>query len=328
MRCRTRLAFTLVELLVVIAIIGILIALLLPAVQAAREAARRSQCTNNMKQIGLAVHNYHDSFNKLPPAHMTMDPVLPGTSVPAHVRLLPYMEQTTVSELYIFGANNWNVSTSPADHWAAVTTKIPGYRCPSSSHADTMNYRSECEDGTEPGLSCPAIAEYEPIMGSNNKPGTWGGVVDVSPNLWSVGGCHILNGALAFRDVKDGTANTMSFGEYSDAAPGQNWSPYRSHQDATHPWCMSYAIVPDPRYFSYGPKTISHPPNSRAYYSYAWSEPAVWKRITEAALKSAHPGGVNATLADGSVHFISETINLATYKNLADRNDGNTLGDF
>ncbi len=88
----------------------------------------------------------------------------------------------------------------------------------------------------------------------------------------SNGGIHLINGNMKVKDVTDGTSNTMSFGEYSDAAPGQNWSPHRSHRDASHPWAMGY-INTSLGAFTYGPKTVAHPPNSAAYWTYSWSVP-------------------------------------------------------
>ncbi|MBN2291788.1 MAG: DUF1559 domain-containing protein [Pirellulales bacterium] len=326
-KAESRGGFTLVELLVVIAIIGILIALLLPAVQAAREAARRAQCSNNLKQIGLAVHAYHASFREFPPSHIVSGDNDVGKAVSTQLVLLRYLEQDNVYNMLNFDIGLTFEYKVPLDmkHHEGVSKIIPAYKCPSSAHADTTNYDGGCGSGTYPYLNCQGIAEYEPIMGSDNFPAPY---AHNTNNIWSVGGCHILNGVVRIRDVTDGTSNTISFGEYSDAAPGQNWSPYRSHQDVTHPWAMGFARTGTSHYYSYGPKTISHPPNSRAYYAYSWSEPATWNTITEASLKSAHPGGIHVLLADGSVDFLEDSINLLVFKNLADRADGNTVQDF
>ena len=332
MRCRDRVGFTLVELLVVIAIIGILIALLLPAVQAAREAARRSQCTNNMKQIGLAVHNYHDSFKALVPSTTTMTQTLGTSDWSAQAALLPYIEQNTVYDKLVIGDITWPYPTLPTSalQLDALYAVIPGYQCPSSSHANTLNYNSQCSGSTTglAALACLGLREYEAITGSNRTPapGSSG-----FPYTQSNGGCHILNGDLDFADVQDGTSNTMSFGEHSDAAPGEGWSPSRSHQDASLPWSMGYNMMWYPAAtYNWSGKTVSFPPNSRAFYGpYSWVKvPPIWNTINESALKSAHPGGVNVVFADGSVHFISETIYLVTLKNLADRADQNVLGEF
>jgi hypothetical protein len=123
----------------------------------------------------------------------------------------------------------------------------------------------------------------------------------------------------------------MSFGEYSDAAPGQKWSPYRSHQDASHPWAMGYTRSGSIVTYSYGPKTVAFPPNSKAYWQYPWNatvSPPIWRTITMASLKSAHVGGVHILMGDGAVRFLSSNIDLVTYKNLADRADENAIGEF
>src|SRR5882724_8126652 len=121
-----RRAFTLVELLVVIAIIGVLVALLLPAVQAAREAARRTQCTNNLKQIGLAVHNYELSFRAFPPAALYPIASLSADTYSVHARILPYLDQNNV-----FAQVDFNLSATSQQ--AVVGQRIPGYLCPSEA---------------------------------------------------------------------------------------------------------------------------------------------------------------------------------------------------
>jgi len=331
---RHRAGFTLIELLVVIAIIAVLIALLLPAVQQAREAARRTQCKNNMKQIGLALHNYHDAFNQFPPSETTTAQNQPQYAHAIQVEMLPYIDQANVYNLFDFSAGTWPagaVVTFPPNHFQACQSKIPIYRCPSSGHAPTTNY-SGYAGQTGAGdryaqLNFFGISEYEPIMGSDNflDPRT-----SSFPRNWqkSNGGVFQINGNKGIRDIKDGSSNTLAFGEYSDSAPGQNWSPYESHQDVTHPWAMGYTTSNVGGSFAYGPRTIAHPPNSRAYWQYSWTQTPIWLTITQASLKSAHTGGVHILLCDGSARFLSDNIDLTTLRNLADRRDGNPIGDY
>jgi prepilin-type N-terminal cleavage/methylation domain-containing protein/prepilin-type processing-associated H-X9-DG protein len=181
-----RRGFTLVELLVVIAIIGILVALLLPAVQSAREAARRTSCQNNLKQIALACHNYHDQLGKLPPA--STNPTLAGSS--GFAAILPHLEQSNLYTLYDFSQGN----SSPVN-LAAVSQRIPTYLCPSNVFARPV-----------PISGCDA---------NDRAPGTYAfstGALDP----WGAN-----NGAIAthaapqtnFASILDGTSNTLMVGE-------------------------------------------------------------------------------------------------------------------
>ncbi|MGI6414906.1 MAG: DUF1559 domain-containing protein [Thermoguttaceae bacterium] len=182
--------FTLVELLVVIAIIGILIALLLPAVQAAREAARRSQCTNNLKQIGLALHNYHDVVGRFPAAwyRITADQKRPGWAW--GTMLLPYVEQ---GALYDKLAVTTGIDF-PAPANATTQTAVTAYHCPSAR-----------DQNINPSRENFAKSNYKPVMGTQDASGM--------PTSTIPDGVFGASSAVQFRDIVDGTSNTFAFGE-------------------------------------------------------------------------------------------------------------------
>lgn len=327
---RTRRAFTLVELLVVIAIIGILIALLLPAVQAAREAARRAQCSNGLKQIGLALHNYHDTNKCLPPATMTSG----SHGASCFVRILPFMEQMpTYEQLSAVGFGNqtnyWLGSGSANTALIKVIlekTTVSAYRCPSSPMAETRSV-----GGTE-----QMVPSYVLISGSNAHQSTDHN--GQNGGHCSAGGIFPGNLGIKFRDITDGTSNTLAVSEqsswngdrrsydtaFSTSGPwmgGKNsripkgdgtWSSSGSHG--------SGASTTDMR--CYGHTTVRQAPNPPQYVAYHQANRC------NTPLLSQHPGGVQGLLGDGSVRFISETVQLTTLRNLADRDDGNPLGDF
>ena len=335
--CRERSGFTLVELLVVIAIIGILIALLLPAVQAAREAARRSQCTNNLKQLGVAVHNYHDTYKSFPflcggtggwpdngfGTYNTMTP----TSTSAYrlsgfVSLLPYIEQSAVYDMSSgnnFSPGGWcNVANSP------VYAKIPAFFCPSDLNADksdrgSRNYMMSMGDWT--------MQHHDASRGRENPRGPFGIIRHANS-----GYCY------DFADVVDGLSNTAAF---SERAVGDNMADfYGGFSNSAGVFagvtggaamlpivpleCKNVGVVnfkysaPDNggadsltgRFWSDGSSVSSGfntilPPNSPSCA--AMDATAVESRII-APPTSYHPGGANVCMADGSVQFISETI--------------------
>jgi prepilin-type N-terminal cleavage/methylation domain-containing protein len=327
-----RAAFTLIELLVVIAIIAVLVALLLPAVQQAREAARRTQCRNNLKQIGLALHNYHDSHNIFPPGETSNQSDDPLYGHGPGVDLLPYIDQANIYNKFNFtSGSTWACcgGTSDPNHVQAITSIISTYLCPSSSAAKTANYDNYGGRGAYPILNAQGIWEYHPVMGSDNFPSPCPPSTGRINETKSIGGIFLSNGAIGLAHVRDGSSNTMAFIEYSDECYGQGFDPYRGHHDETIPWAMGYfyhnctGLDGD---YAYGLRVIAHPPNSRAYRQYSWNRlPPIWITQSQSSAKSAHTGGVFSLFADGSVHFISNHIDLSTYKNLADRDDGKVL---
>ncbi len=333
--------FTLIELLVVIAIIAILVALLLPAVQQAREAARRSSCKSNLKQLALACHNYHDTYNVLPPAAVPVNGQNHGPSFLVH--LLPNMEQGPLYDTVAVHMNNgtqwWGGSVSAAANDVAFRDKITdvfleSLWCPS-------NFRERLKtNGVTPNGPFMETS-YIGIAGSNNHPTT--DKTSWTNNHCSAGGMFVGSRSIRFRDVTDGLSNTMILGEQSDniyltnGTVQVNWDAVgagiwmgsknirvpdgdgtysstgtHSSAGASTTDCRSYLIT-----------TIRQAPNANGNNgAYAGAN------TCNTRLTSPHRGGVQVALADGGVRFVGDSINLGTYKNLADRDDGNPLGEF
>jgi prepilin-type N-terminal cleavage/methylation domain-containing protein len=319
---RPRIAFTLVELLVVITIIGILIALLLPAVQAAREAARRAQCANNVKQIGLAMHNYLAAHDVFPFGEGDMPGLDPEsgswngqTGYPWATLILPHMEQQGLHDQLDPSKPGYAYSpASPGDqHYAALCTVVYTYLCPSSGH--TPRY---CYDSTSAVYNKYGMLEFVGIAGSDRA------------GFPSKTGTFYRKSATRPADVCDGLSNTMIVGEYSGLAPGQNYSSTGGVSDNDTVWCLGLYAGGTPNCGSEGGtwsvRTVAHPPNTAWYTrrsSETWmSPPNPPKTVTRAALKSSHPGGIHVLLGDASVQFLSNSIDLTIYKDLADRDDG------
>lgn len=344
-----RWGFTLVELLVVIAIIGILIALLLPAVQAAREAARRSQCTNNLKQIGLALHNHHDVYKRLPPGGAPFIPPW-GTAALASgsyawgaswmVFVLPYVEQQALYSQLDFSVPNPGWGSSYTD--GVVRDKeIPVYRCPSSP-LPRQTWGGLSAGGktmlvTYPGISgainglIPGFTENRQNTGSSAAGCCSGGIV-------SGGGVLYPFSQIEFAKVTDGTSNVMCVSEHGDYLITQNGTKQPWGSGTIHGWVIgalgqgtnvyreppSYWQGGDCRTFNM--TTIRYNINQKRGWPDAPGNCGALgvcdNSGTNIPLNSAHPGGVNALFCDGSVRFLSETLDLAMLARLATRDDG------
>lgn len=279
--------FTLVELLVVIAIIGILIALLLPAVQAAREAARRSQCNNNLKQWGLGLHNHADTFKKFPIGQLRNPR---RTWV---ITTWPFIEQTNLFDKYDL---NRHFYVSPHIDQNATTglcaQMLDGYFCPSDKGATLWKGDSYWR----------SRGNY--VVNFGNTAGA---------NAPAKSAPFLENAARSFSDITDGTANTMLMAEILLANEG-DWDSRGDfiNDDVTGTW-FSTNDTP-----SSGVDSLNFcantPPNP----------PCDNGATKKMAARSRHPGGVNALFADGSVHFITKTVALNTYQALGSSQGGET----
>ena len=332
---RARPAFTLIELLVVIAIIAILIALLLPAVQQAREAARRIQCRNNLKQMALAIHNYADVYQYLPPS-ACINPTLTVTgnngSWGIHGRILPYLEQGNVY-------SRVDLSTAWDFQQSVSGLKIPTYACPSDPKSD----RSRDAGGgrailypTTYGFNFGTWFVWNPVTGAGGDGSTY------------------PNSRLSFAAFSDGTSNTLLVGEV------KAWTPYRRNggpPTTAIPMTVAEATTivasgvefkdtghtewPDGRVHHEG-FTTTLPPNSKvpcvnAGVTYdcdynSWQEgkngingPPSYAIITA---RSYHTGIVQVALVDGSVRTISSNIDHGVWRASGTRDNGEVLGEF
>lgn len=326
-----RVGFTLVELLVVIAIIGILIALLLPAVQAAREAARRSQCSNNLKQMGLALHNYHDVFLAFPIGSRS------GSITPRNVygtnwraSILAFLEQKALFDKLDFEAGSFR---SPFTSTNTVLYKllVPVYKCPSSPTDPFVN-----EAGSSNTDNGSMMHEYVGLSGAYPDPAGRSNVCKQSSRgMVCNNGLLLPNEVRLMRDALDGTSNTVIISEQSGqiAPAGQTAKvPIRSNYGGG--WCGT-AADSLPIY------TVGTMPTGTNFYHTGltvlrWTlnaETAVSSSSntayeTNTVLNSFHPGIVQVLLADGSVRGLSETINMDTLRRLCAADDGQPVGEY
>ena len=299
-----RAGFTLIELLVVIAIIAVLIALLLPAVQQAREAARRTQCKNNLKQIGLALHNYHDTHRLFPAATMLSrnSPACMSMAIGTSERygwgvmILPYLELGNVYEHFDF---NVNYSVAPSVDMEAAGYSVSTYLCPSSPFLQPRcTFTGGITRNTgHNGNDDLSRTDYTPVMDSRDWTcdGTW-----PRRDHNGVMGHFSTTG---IKDILDGTSNTLLIGEQANGAPDS----YNCHT-----WV-----------------TLNAMDTSRGINESATTAPGggTW-HFRDTGFSSYHTGGAHFVLGDGSVRFISENINQATLAGLTTRMGGEAIGEF
>jgi prepilin-type N-terminal cleavage/methylation domain-containing protein len=315
-----RRGFTLIELLVVIAIIAILIALLLPAVQQAREAARRSQCKNNLKQIGLGLHNYLDQNRTFPPGSIRDYVNFPAgtgswnTSMLSWgARILPYMDKKAISQKI-----DWGIYPGTGgSNTALLTLNLEVYRCPS--------------DANETSIAGIAPTNYVACLGNSDD-----GLS--TQNILSI------NSSVRIADVKDGTSSTMVVSEckvnnpwvyrYEGNAAGYSDCQFGIAPPVTNNWSTSGGSGGTPgRGYSWflaisnqsWTYTTRFRPNDSLQLNHEcelWSYPGYF------AARSSHPGGVHTLMTDGAVRFINSTIDINTWRALGTKRGGETLLEF
>lgn len=290
-----RSGFTLIELLVVIAIIAVLIALLLPAVQQAREAARRTECRNKLKQLGLAIHNYHDSFGTVPPGWVGVTAGQPDVSGVNGwgwaSKLLPELDQSP-----LYNQINFQTQVGSTANAAVRTTVLPVLLCPSDVSLQRWNIPAS---GTSTPLADVAGASYAGVFGKDEVDfcnGLAPGVPCISDGMF------FLNSKVRFADVTDGLSSTLVVGERQTRA-GNGW---------LYTWAGVVGGGDNPICRILGDTDVV-PNNSLV-------------RMDEFA--SYHTGGAQFVLGDGAVRFISTNIDLKIYRNLSSRNAGDVVGEF
>jgi len=325
----SRRGFTLVELLVVIAIIGILIALLLPAVQAAREAARRSQCSNNLKQIGLAMHNYYDTFKVLPMGFTnsyglaedfmgqsyTIDPGGPQrywASWAWSAYVAPFMELAAQADVLNVNGMTGAESLLNVASQEVIATPVSTLRCPSDAGQDLNNTGGEYRPADTSGTRYrAATSNYVGVCDGNSA--------NVDNRQRNCQGVLYVDSHTRFADVLDGTSNVLMVGERCLE---------RHHARCNRMQRCGAAIV----FVIASSNQLSHCNRGNcaavgsAYRGINWDSTVadcgnLWN--AKSSFHSLHPGGAQFVLVDGSAHFISETIDLTTFRRLADRRDCN-----
>jgi prepilin-type N-terminal cleavage/methylation domain-containing protein/prepilin-type processing-associated H-X9-DG protein len=316
-------AFTLIELLVVIAIIGVLIALLLPAVQAAREAARRAQCTNNLKQLGLAMHNYHDANSSFPIGVMGIRGPTPRYPLAGDVSgannrrtwaysLMPYIEQGSV-----FQAFNFNRPWNDAAQTTVLRTYIATFHCPSDPGTDAIEEQNSSNHRPKGNYMVNwGNTHYDQDRATNPYKGPLG-------TLLYLAAPFTLDNANGIRDITDGTSGTLLMAEVivgRPQGPVQAQSDHRGDVfNDDHNGCMFMAYTPPN-------STIPDQVPTYCQYPFSTNPPCLNKSPAFNAARSFHSsGGANSLFADGSVRFVKNSVAVVTWRALSTMNAGETI---
>jgi prepilin-type N-terminal cleavage/methylation domain-containing protein/prepilin-type processing-associated H-X9-DG protein len=338
-RPRTSFGFTLIELLVVIAIIGVLIALLLPAVQQAREAARRAQCSNNMKQIGLAIHNYESTFKRFPYAGSYPAGATGSDSWSVHCRLLPYIERDDTLLLV-----NFDLAANVQDD--VTRQRIPTYVCPS----DPNDKLKEATSSSGPG----SIRRWAHSYGANV--GTWmvwdpntgkggdGAIPFISQNTRPLGASQFVDGlskTIAFAHVKAFTYNRVSNSALAAGAPPPSnvaaalalggtlnvTVPASGHTSWTEAQTFhigaTFAFTPNTKMIVVGGDGAEYDIDQLTSREGSSATRISYDCVNS---RSYHPGGVNVVMMDGSVQFVSDSVDQGVWRAAATRDGGEAAG--
>lgn len=322
--------FTLIELLVVIAIIAILIALLLPAVQQAREAARRTQCRNKLKQLGLALHNYQDTHNAFPsggiaitngvtlPSGTTIDcpcsadiQDLANNGVSWTVMILPFLEEAARYQQF-----SPNVRTRSYQTWVLGDPRLGNE---TAWNQPNSNYQCPSDPGSQAGVN---NISYLGVQGGGPTRSCIGTAVSNNNGLFN-NGILYLNSKTQFRDIVDGTTNVFMIGEskYAITPSGSRnasvigWATSTRLDNSCHPGVLAGAWL-----------QINSLPGSGSSRQFWGTRDA--RDYSSALFGSHHVGGCHFTMADGSVQFFSQNMDLTTYQQLAIRADGYPIGGY
>jgi prepilin-type N-terminal cleavage/methylation domain-containing protein/prepilin-type processing-associated H-X9-DG protein len=334
-----RRAFTLLELLVVIAILAVLIGLLLPGVQKVRESAARAQCQNNLKQLGIALHHYHDIRHCFPPGLVTVSANLSDADATGFTFLLPYLEQDNTAKLYSFD-EPWYARAN----YQAVGTEIALFFCPSNRTNGTIDLAPMAAEWNSALPPVAAGCDYAFCKGANGALNSnWKRVPLQTRGAFGIRGTRQIDGGVRLTDILDGTSTTLAMGDAAAGTPAflardlknpaqpakalltgqpvvleQSWGA-AGVGDSTHPWYGSvlavtaqYGLSPDPR---------DEPMNKRPVMPTVYGGDPRGDNASGldaiSGFRSVHAGGCNFLFCDASVRFIGEGIRAQVYRALS-----------